>query len=166
MVTAQLLILSENDVRLALSRSATLLASRDAFLAMEPSASANANAVVPTRTIIDVPHVGADVDTSLPRDTLFKPAALGAKTRSRSSSSTEEDEHMTMSVGLKVVSVRPENAAQGLPTVPGYIFLVHAETGLARSLIAATVREDETRRTLSTVLLVMMVVAVRIRERA
>ena len=139
---AQLLILSENDVRVALSRIETLEASRDAFLAMTRNESDNANvAVVPTRTIIDVPRVvvGADVSRA-PRDTLFKPAALASKTRTHVSSSTEEEEQVTMSVGLKVVSVRPENAAKGLPTVPGYIFLVDAESGLARALIAATVR--------------------------
>ena len=141
---AELLILSENDVRIALSRIETLEASRDAFLAVTPSDSANTNAaVVPTRTIIDVPRVGAnDVSRTTPRDTLFKPAALASKTRSHVSSSTQEEERVTMSVGLKVVSVRPENAAKGMPTVPGYIFLVDAESGLARALIAATVRHD------------------------
>ena len=143
---AELLILSENDVRIALSRIETLEASRDAFLAVTPPTSDSANtnaAVVPTRTIIDVPRVGAnDVSRTTPRDTLFKPAALASKTRSHVSSSTQEEERVTMSVGLKVVSVRPENAAKGMPTVPGYIFLVDAESGLARALIAATVRHD------------------------
>ena len=120
-----MLVLSEDDVRKVLSRSETLLASHQAFLAIG-GGSEQERAVVPARTIIDVP-CSPGTGAAGPRDTLFKPAALG------------RGKNGAVSVGLKVVSVRPENASQKLPTVPGYIFLVNPDTGLAEALLAATV---------------------------
>eukprot|EP00735_Rhodelphis_limneticus_P014554 TRINITY_DN8595_c0_g1::TRINITY_DN8595_c0_g1_i1::g.8621::m.8621 TRINITY_DN8595_c0_g1::TRINITY_DN8595_c0_g1_i1::g.8621 ORF type:complete len:356 (+),score=59.61,sp/O28608/ALADH_ARCFU/35.87/2e-58,OCD_Mu_crystall/PF02423.10/5.6e-78,Shikimate_DH/PF01488.15/6e+03,Shikimate_DH/PF01488.15/2.7e-06,NmrA/PF05368.8/0.018 TRINITY_DN8595_c0_g1_i1:66-1070(+) len=40
--------------------------------------------------------------------------------------------------GLKVVAVRPKNAALGLPTVPGMVILMDDETGLPLSLMDGT----------------------------
>lgn len=42
------------------------------------------------------------------------------------------------SIGAKVVSIRPGNAAKKLPTVPGMVFLLDAETALPTALMGAS----------------------------
>ena len=63
---AELLILSENDVRIALSRIETLEASRDAFLAVTPptSDSANTNAAVVPTSCTSTLAAGGEVEST------------------------------------------------------------------------------------------------------
>ncbi|ORX92017.1 NAD(P)-binding protein [Basidiobolus meristosporus CBS 931.73] len=71
-----------------------------------------AKTITPERTSIQVPNAGAS---------LFMPCWI-------------EDAN----VGIKLVSVRPENAKKGLSTVPATIILLDAETGATEALLQAT----------------------------
>eukprot|EP00048_Salpingoeca_helianthica_P020870 m.8985 g.8985 ORF g.8985 m.8985 type:complete len:342 (+) comp5322_c0_seq1:48-1073(+) len=75
--------------------------------------------LVPERLVISCPeHHGS---------TLFKPAVRRSTTDPREGS-----------MGIKIVSVRPDNAALRLPAVPATVMLFDKTTGLPRALMAAT----------------------------
>jgi ornithine cyclodeaminase len=44
----------------------------------------------------------------------------------------------SLSIGIKVVSVRSSNMARGLPTVPAMVVLIDAETGMPQALLDGT----------------------------
>ena len=48
-----------------------------------------------------------------------------------------------VAVGVKVVSVRPENAGRGEPTVPATVMMLDDETGAVVSVIGEREREDD-----------------------
>jgi len=68
---------------------------------------------VPSRIILNMPNnLG---------NTLFKPAYM-----------------QSCALGLKIVSVRPNNTQKGLPTVPGFVILSDEDTGLPKVLMDGT----------------------------
>ncbi len=86
---------------------------------------------VPTRIVLPVSaHSGA---------TLFKPAyvhdsALGVKVRGMPGVFF----WIISSPANQIVSVRPDNAAQGLPTVPALIMLFNIATGMPECIMDGT----------------------------
>lgn len=103
-----MLSLSDDDVSSVLSMEEAVEVNRAAFLSL-----ATGDATVPERVVLPVPaHSGS---------TLFKPAFVPGH-----------------GLGLKVVSVRPANAAAGLPTVPAVVLLVDEATGVPTATVAAT----------------------------
>jgi len=128
-----MLILNENHVRQCLNMKDCLATNREAFIAL-----AKGHAVVPTR--LGLPYNGnnsngngnnnssAATGPSAQDWTLFKPAAAVM-------SSTQPDSHL---MGCKIVSIRNDNPASGLPLVPATILSVNARTGLVDGVLAGT----------------------------
>eukprot|EP00051_Salpingoeca_urceolata_P002637 m.51748 g.51748 ORF g.51748 m.51748 type:complete len:341 (+) comp12245_c1_seq2:311-1333(+) len=107
-MTTTVSILSEADVAAQLPMALAIEASETAFRSL-----CKGTATVPPRTVIPVtPHNGT---------TLFKPGHVPGEC-----------------VGLKIVSVRPNNAESGKPTVPAVVLLVDEETGMPQCMVAAT----------------------------
>jgi ornithine cyclodeaminase/alanine dehydrogenase-like protein (mu-crystallin family) len=126
-----MLILSESDVKKCLD------ANRRALMAI-----AKGDAVVPTRLALPYHRSNksgnTDCLTKKEADdwTLFKPAALQqiqANNPSDDAVSTE-----TWSMGMKVVSIRAENAATGHPLVPATILHIDPASGVVDAVVAAT----------------------------
>eukprot|EP00053_Salpingoeca_punica_P019512 m.197846 g.197846 ORF g.197846 m.197846 type:complete len:425 (+) comp17671_c1_seq1:1187-2461(+) len=107
--SSQLRVISGADVERLLSVRDAIAINAEAFTAM-----ARGECDVPARLLLAVPeHDGG---------TLFKPCRFSSG----------------RGLGLKVVSVRPRNAAQQLPTVPAVILLHDDATGLPLCLMEAT----------------------------
>lgn len=96
----QLRILSANDVRRALPMAEVITAMKEAFAQLSTG-----QAVTPLRARLDVaPHEGV---------TLAMPAYLSG----------------SEALAVKVVSVFPQNAARGEPTIYGLVMVLEAESG-------------------------------------
>eukprot|EP00047_Mylnosiga_fluctuans_P013593 m.32327 g.32327 ORF g.32327 m.32327 type:complete len:343 (+) comp4983_c0_seq1:17-1045(+) len=107
---SHLLVLSDGDVRRALPVQAAIDCNRRAFLH-------SADYVVPQRIILSLPiHAGA---------TLFKPC-------------WEQRPDGGGALGIKLVSVRPQNAAHGMPTVPASVVLLDEATGATVAIMNGT----------------------------
>lgn len=107
-----MLILSDDDVRAAVSMDHAIDVNAAAFSALE-----DGSAQCPERSIV----------SAAGGPTLFKPSYIPPD----SAESVE-------ALGLKVVSVRAANAEAGLPTVPGTMLMFDAATGLPSAVLAAT----------------------------
>lgn len=102
----RLRILSAQDVRQALPMAAAIDAMKGAFAQL-----ARGQAVLPLRTLIEVPEQGGSV--------LFMPALL-------------QD---TQDLAVKVVSVFPQNIRQGLATISAVVIGIEASTGQPKVLL-------------------------------
>ena len=111
---ASFLALSDADVRAALPMAEAIECNAAAFVALF-----DGSAVAPARHLLTAPEAfdGA---------TLFKPSFVPGAGGNGGA------------LGLKVVSVRPRNAARGLPTVPATVLLVDEQTGLLDAVMDAT----------------------------
>ena len=119
--SSSMLFLSEQNVQEVLTMKDCLQVNRQAFQAL-----ANGTAQVPTR--LGLPY-GNDGDW-----TLFKPASLTANIESNSDDDTPDKDMM----GIKVVSVRAQNPAQGKPLVPATILSIDPASGMVQGVIAGT----------------------------
>lgn len=108
-----MLLLSESDVVRCLTMPLALQATAHAFYSIT-----HGTCETPTRLILAVPEPGNKQPND--RFTLFKPCMTSS------------------ALGLKVVSVRPNNAASNKPTVPATIQLIDRTTGLIDCLMAGT----------------------------
>ncbi len=105
----KLRILSENDVRRAVSMAEAIQAVREAYVQLSAG-----QAVVPLRTPVPVDRRGAV--------TLFMPAYLANSD----------------ALGAKIVSVFPGNLERGLPLIHAVVIVVDAETGRPVALMDGT----------------------------
>lgn len=96
-----LLFLSAEDVTRALTMEAAIPAVREAYVELS-----RGTADVPLRTPLPLPNDGA---------ALFMPVHLSAQSQ----------------IGLKVVTVVPDNPARGLPTIQALVAVFDADTGSA-----------------------------------
>jgi ornithine cyclodeaminase len=116
-----MLLLSESDVVRCLTMPLALQASAHAFYSITHKTSET-----PTRLIVAVPDQSSSQsnnESNKPINdqfTLFKPCITSS------------------ALGLKVVSVRPNNAAINKPTVPATIQLIDRNTGLIDCLMGGT----------------------------
>jgi len=136
-----MLILSEAQVRECLDMGACLAATRAGLIAV-----AQGTAVVPPR--LGLPYHAApssnnnnnnkkNADKKEAADfSLFKPAALESNTRTNDGEDTTTT--TTEQMGLKVVSIRRDNAAIGLPLVPATILHMEPATGVVDAVVAGT----------------------------
>ncbi|GAX13655.1 ornithine cyclodeaminase [Fistulifera solaris] len=108
-----MLILNEQQVQQCLHLRECLEVNREAFIAL-----AQGQATVPSR--IGLPYHSASTSGSTPDWTLFKPAATSDM------------------MGCKIVSVRRNNPAKGLPLVPATILHLDAETGSVDAVLDGT----------------------------
>lgn len=113
----RMLILNEHQVQQCLHLGDCLEANQRAFIAL-----AQGHANVPSR--IGLPYhrhnSNASEKSPTPDWTLFKPAA-------------------TLDLmGCKIVSIRSENPAQGLPLVPATILLLNSQTGIVEAVLDGT----------------------------
>jgi ornithine cyclodeaminase len=124
-----MLFLSEKDVRQCLSMKDCLEANRTALISL-----ATGQARVPTRVGLQYtppssPSDSNDDTAAASADwTLFKPAALD----------NADSDKSTKLMGLKLVSVRANNPAAGLPLVPATVLTLNAETGQVDAVLAST----------------------------
>src|SRR5687768_2901957 len=109
----KLLVLDDEDVRKALPMQEAINVT-----AKSSSSLSSGEAVVPLRTIMMTPPLGG---------TGFMPAYCPG-------GSNPED----AALGLKIVSIRPNNPKEGLPTIPAQVFLVDPKTGRPLVLMDAT----------------------------
>ena len=107
-----MLILSDDDVRRALTMEEAITVNEQAFEAL-----ASGTAQCPPRQLLRGSH----------GPSLFKPALLPGGEAGDAEA-----------LGLKVVSVRPGNADRGLPTVPATMVTFDAVTGTPTALLSAT----------------------------
>lgn len=114
------LIISQKDIEEFFPISEAIKINKEAFLALVPKKDEN-NQQVPQSTVPD--RLFLEINKkNYSGMTLIKPAHIFNQT----------------ALGLKVVSVRPENAQKGLPTVPGFVVLVNEETGFLEGLLDGT----------------------------
>jgi ornithine cyclodeaminase len=102
-------VISRAQVKRCLSMKDAIALQRHAFLSLDSTTT-----VIPTRLLLSTPE----------GITLFKPAFVN-------------EDSLPPVLGCKIVSVRPQNAVAGLPTVPGNLVLLDAETGLTKCLMDA-----------------------------
>ena len=107
-----MLILTESQVQACLPIALAIDASAHAFYT-----AAHATSNTPTRLILTLPPTAP---STTPTHTLFKPCLTPA------------------ALGIKLVSVRPNNATSSLPTVPASVLLVDKERGQVVACLAAT----------------------------
>ena len=131
----KMLILSESDVKRCLDLPTCLEVNRKALISI-----ASGDALVPTRLALPYHHFrgSKNNDNSLAQKdaedwTLFKPAAFQQTSTKDDVTATE-----TLSMGMKVVSIRSGNAATGHPLVPATILHIHPETGIVDAVVSAT----------------------------
>lgn len=114
------LIISQKDIEEFFPIPEAIKINKEAFLALVPKKDEN-NQQVPQSTVPD--RLFLEINKkNYSGMTLIKPAHIFNQT----------------ALGLKVVSVRPENAQKGLPTVPGFVVLVNEETGFLEGLLDGT----------------------------
>ena len=109
-----MLVLTESQVRSCLPLSLALQASSHAFYT-----AAHGTSTTPPRIVLSIPPPASSPATPASH-TLFKPSLTPA------------------ALGVKIVSVRPSNAALSLPTVPASMLLVSISTGEVIAHIAGT----------------------------
>lgn len=132
-----MLILSESDVKKCLDLSTCLEANRQALIAIVAG-----DAIVPTRLALPYHRINKIGDTNFVAQkdaddwTLFKPASLQRFAATNDADETTTTE--TLSMGMKVVSIRSGNAASGHPLVPATVLHIDSESGVVDAVIAAT----------------------------
>lgn len=125
-------VLSETEVRQAMSLKDCLEVNRRALMSISDQ-----TAFVPPRLGLPYPHnplkqpPSSETAASAKDWTLVKPAAFYGTGSSQSTSPS-------VSMGLKVVSVRAQNPAQGFPLVPATILVLNPKTGIVYATIAGT----------------------------
>jgi ornithine cyclodeaminase len=143
----KMLILSESDVKKCLDMKTCFDVNRTALIAV-----ATGDAIVPTRLALPyhgVSSFDSSIKNAISTDaedwTLFKPAAWqpihtpssdsdARNQQGPSSTSTPE----TLSMGIKVVSIRSGNAHTGHPLVPATVLHINPVTGIVDAVVAAT----------------------------
>jgi alanine dehydrogenase len=115
--TQSLKLISEEDVKTFITVDRALQVNQLAFTAMHRDL-----AFVPKRL-----HVNAAAPVT--GTTLFKPCRV---------SMSDAKDCTDVALGIKVVSVRPDNKTKGLPTVPATILLLDHLSGLPLALLEST----------------------------
>jgi len=126
-----MLLLSEKDVRKCLNMKDCLEVNRQALVSL-----ATGQARVPTRIGLEFNSLDSTADGGDGKGatdwTLFKPAAFDEP------SAGPDGQPVTKLMGMKLASIRAQNPAAGLPTVPASILSLNPETGLVDAVVAAT----------------------------
>ena len=136
-----MLILSEANVRQCLDMQECIDVNRQALIAI-----ATGDATVPTR--LGLPYLQPTTtndndgksDDAAEDWTLFKPASLQKQTRTIDDTGkrTTDASKETVSMGMKVVSIRANNVHTGHPLVPATVLHIDPVTGIVDALVAAT----------------------------
>jgi len=122
-IKARILTIGEEAIKNCFTMKEAIEVNRQAFISLSLNQS-----IVPQRIILSVPP---NPMNKIPNgSTLFKPAY--AEITSSASATT------SIGLGLKVVSVRPENGKKGLQSVEGIILLQDEVTGLPTAILDAT----------------------------
>ena len=132
-----MLLLSEANVRQCLDMQECIETNRKALIAIS-----SGDAIVPTRLALPYQTVRRDNDgkSSDTADdwTLFKPASLRQRTGTIDDTTAAYSNSETVSMGMKVVSVRASNVQTGHPLVPATILHINPSTGIVDAIVAAT----------------------------
>lgn len=136
-----MLILSETDVRQCLDMQECININRQALIAI-----ATDDAIVPSRLGLPyrtIQNVNDEKSGDAAEDwTLFKPASLQKRqgnTIDNITPATATDSNTeTVSMGMKVVSIRANNVRTGHPLVPATVLHINPVTGIVDAIVAAT----------------------------
>ena len=132
-----MLVLSEADVRQCLDMQECININRQALIAI-----ATGDAMVPTRLGLPYQTMHNNNDKALgdtPEDwTLFKPASLQRPVGTIDDATDISSNMETISMGMKVVSIRANNVHTGHPLVPATVLHINPNTGIVDAIVAAT----------------------------